>query len=297
MSTASRPTLLVAGASGQLGRRVLELLLEKGAGTVIATTRTPEKLADLAAKGVDVRKAAFSEPSSLPAAFEGADRMLLISTNDLANRRTEQRAAVEAGIAAGVKHVVYTSGPAVRPDPTNPLIDSHYFTEVAMAASPVGWTALRNNIYAEITLMGLPHAIATGQLFTATGKGGRSYVTREDCARAAAAALAADFDGQRILDVSGPAAVTQDELAALASEISGRPVVHVPVPAPDLVAGLTAAGLPAAYAAVLAALDVDASQGYHAVVTPAVEDLTGRAPTPIREFLLANRAALAPKAG
>ena len=287
----SKPALLVAGASGHLGRRVIELLLESGAGPVIATTRTPEKLADLDAGGVDVRKAAFAEPASLAAAFRGAGRMLLVSTNDLPNRRKEQRAAVEAAVTAGVKHVVYTSAPAARPDPANPLIDSHFWTEQALAASPVGWTVLRNNIYAEITLMGLPRAVATGQLFTATGNGGRSYVTREDCARAAAAALASDFDGQRIVDVTGPEAVTQDALAALVSEISGRTVVHVPVSAADLIAGMTAAGLPAPIASVLAAFDVDAAEGYHAMVTPVVAALTGRAPTPLRDFLAANRAA------
>lgn len=288
----SKPRLLVAGASGHLGRRVVELLLEAGAGPVIATTRTPEKLADLAAKGVEVRRAALAEPASLPAAFAGADRLLLISTNDLPNRRKEQVAAVEAAVAAGVKHVVYTSAPAARPDPANPLIDSHFWTEQALAASPIGWTALRNNIYAEIALLGLPRAVATGQLFTATGSGGRSYVTREDCARAAAAALASGFDGERILDVTGPEAVTQDQLAALVTELTGKNVVHVPLPAADLIAGMTAAGLPAPIASVLAAFDIDAAEGYHALVTPVVKDLTGRAPTPLRDFLAANRAAL-----
>jgi NAD(P)H dehydrogenase (quinone) len=292
----SKPALLVAGASGHLGRRVIELLLESGAGPVIATTRTPDKLADLAAKGVDVRQAAFAEPASLAPAFKGAGRMLLVSTNDLPNRRKEQRAAVEAAVAVGVKHIVYTSAPAARPDPANPLIDSHFWTEQALAQSPIGWTVLRNNIYAEIALLGLPRAVATGQLFTATGNGGRSYVTREDCARAAAAALASDFDGERILDVTGPEAVTQDQLAALVSEISGRTVVHVPVPATNLIAGMMAAGLPAPIASVLAAFDVDAAQGYHALVTPVVNDLAGRAPTPLRDFLTANRAALVPAA-
>jgi uncharacterized protein YbjT (DUF2867 family) len=97
--------------------------------------------------------------------------------------------------------------------------NDHYWTEQALAASPLGWTVLRNNIYAETILMGLPPAVASGQLFTAARNGGRNYVTREDCARAAAAALTSDFGGRRILDVTGPEPVTQDEIAAIAGEM------------------------------------------------------------------------------
>ena len=296
MTAATRPTLLVAGASGHFGRRVVELLLDAEAGPIIATTRTPEKIADLAAKGVDVRKADFTAPASLPAAFKGADRMLLISGVDLATRLGQHKAAIAAATAAGVRHIVYTSAPAARPDPENPLIDSHYWTEQALAASPLGWTVLRNNIYAEMTLMGLPRAVATGQLFTATGTGGRSYVTREDAARTAAAALASDFAGRRILDVTGPEPVTQDALAALAAEITGQKVVHVALSADDLAKGLAAAGLPPVYVAGLTAFDVDAARGYHAIVAPTVKDLTGREPTSVRDFHAPPPAARVPAA-
>jgi len=100
-----KPTLLVTGASGQLGRRVVELLLDAKAGRVIATTRTPEKLASLAARGAEIRRADFADPASLRAAFGGADRLLLISTGDLfplGLRLGQQRAAVAAAVAAGV---------------------------------------------------------------------------------------------------------------------------------------------------------------------------------------------------
>jgi len=288
--------LLVTGASGNLGRRVVELLLEADAGEVIATTRRPEKLADLAARGVDVRRADFDDPASLARAFEGADRLLLVSTDalDVPGRRLRQhRNAVAAAKKAGVRHVVYTSAPAPHPTPESSLIDDHFWTEQALAASGLQWTILRDNIYAEIILLGLPHAVATGQLVTATETGARSYVTREDCARTAAAALAS-ASGRQILDVTGPAAVTQAELAAIASALTGRAVTHVSVEPAALRDGLLAAGMPPATADALGAFDVAAAEGRHAVVAPTVKALTGREPTPVDDFLAANRAVLLP---
>jgi NAD(P)H dehydrogenase (quinone) len=288
-------TLLVTGANGQLGRRVVELLLEKPAGRLVAVTRNPEKLADLAKRGVDVRKGDFDDPASLKDVFAGVDRALLISTDAVGRpggRKQQHQAAVAAAAAAGVTHLVYTSSPAPHPDDAFLVADDHYWTEQAIAASPVGWTILRNNLYAEVAQGGLVQAAASGKLFTATHGGGRSYVTRDDCARAAAAALAASFDGRRILDVTGPAAVTQAELAAMASAITGRSIEPVDVSYDALVDGMVKACLPKALAGAYAGFDRDTAFGYYAVVTPVVEDLTGRAPTPLRSFLEQNRAAL-----
>jgi NAD(P)H dehydrogenase (quinone) len=278
-------TLLVTGASGHLGRRVVEILLEKKAGTVIAGTRDPARVADLAQKGAEVRVIDFDKPETLAEGLKGVDRLLLISTNALQTRKEQQRRLVEAAAKAGVKHVVYTSAPA--PRPSNSLVaDSHYWTEQALAASTIpGWTVLRNNIYAEIILMGLANALKSGQLYTATGKAGRNYVTRDDCAAVAAAALGDDFDGKRILDVTGPAPVTQEEIAALASVLAGKTVTHVPLPPDALRQGMIGAGLPDFYADALVAFDVDATEGYHAITTPTVKDFAGRAPTSVKAFL------------
>ncbi|MEO5728244.1 MAG: NAD(P)H-binding protein, partial [Byssovorax sp.] len=143
-------TLLVTGASGQLGRRVVELLLEAKAGTVVAATRDPAKLADLAARGVLVRKADFDDEGSLAEAFAGVDRLLLISTDSLVrpgHRLAQHQAAVRAAVSAGVGHIVYTSF-------TNPGVESpitvapdHRLTEEAIAATKLGFTILRNNLY------------------------------------------------------------------------------------------------------------------------------------------------------
>jgi NAD(P)H dehydrogenase (quinone) len=292
--TTQRPRLLVTGAGGHLGRRVVELLLDAGAD-VIATSRDPSKLADLAARGAEVRRADFDDVASLDTAFAGADRLLLVSTDALGApglRITQHRAAVAAAERAGVRHIAYTSAPSPRPEAAGGVIDDHFWTEQAIAATGLDWTFLRHALYADLVLMSGPQAIASGRLFSATGEGGRSYVTREDCARADAGALLTAA-GREILDVTGPAAITQDELAALLSEVSGKPVAHTALDAASLKAGLLAAGLPPFMADVLVTFDVEASQGYHAVVTDAVQRLGGVAPTSLRGFLEANRAALA----
>lgn len=295
MSANHPRTLLVTGASGQLGRRVIELLLEANAGHVIAATRSPDKLADLAARGVEVRKADFDAPSSLADAFAGVDRLLLISTDVLDGtdrRQVQHRNAVKAAEQAGVKHVLYTS--ITRPEPGSPIAiaPDHYATEQALAASSLDWTSLRNNVYTDMFLQSLPRAVATGQLVAAAGDGGAVYVTREDCARAAAAALAAHDSGRITLDITGPAIVTHAELARILSAITERPVTYVPVAPEAIVAGMVAAGLPEFVARLLVTFDIGIAQGTLAVASSTVADLTGKAPQSVADFLIANRDAL-----
>jgi NAD(P)H dehydrogenase (quinone) len=295
MTVIHRQTLLVTGASGHLGRRVIELLLEANAGHVIATTRTPDKLADLAARGVEVRQADFDDPSSLVAAFAGADRLLLISTDAVDGtdrRQVQHRNAVKAADQAGVKHVLYTS--LTRPEPGSPILlaPDHHATEQALADSSLDWTLLRNNVYTDLFLMSLPHAVATGQLVAAAGTGAVGFVTREDCARAAAAALASQSSGRTTLDITGPALLTRAELAQIVSAITERPVAYVPVTAEAMVAGMVAAGLPQFVAELLVSFEVATAEGQLAVVSSAVADLTGKAPQSVGEFLAANREAL-----
>jgi NAD(P)H dehydrogenase (quinone) len=291
----SSTNLLVTGAGGQLGRRVVELLLEANAGHVIAATRAPEKLAPLAARGVEVRAADFGDPASLRTAFAGADRMLLISTGDLfplGRRLAQHRAAVAAAVEANVKHVVYTSGPAPYPVAGGGLIDDHFWTEVALYSSPLEWTILRHQLYAETQIGAISQAAGSGQLFSSMGKMGSNYVAREDCARTDAAALASDFSGRRVLDVTGPGPVTQDEVAAIGSELTGKPIRYVPITADAQREALAKAGLPPFLIDALARFQLAGAQGHLAITAPTVEALTGKPPVALRDFLTAHRAAL-----
>ena len=288
-------TLLVTGASGHLGRRVIELLLEANVDHIIATTRSPEKLADLTKQGVEVRSADFDQPGTLATAFAGADRLLLISTDALmvpGQRLAQHRAAVAAAAEAGVKHVVYTSLINPEPGATVAIAGDHYGTEQALASSPLDWTSLRNNIYTETLLMNLPRAIASGQLMAAAGDGGVGYVTREDCAGAAAAALTATTSGQTTLDITGPEVVTYADLAQIASDISGRQVSYINVPLEAIVNGMVGAGIPQGMAEAFATFQTATAKGELAVATDAVTKLTGTPPQSVRDFLLAHKEAL-----
>lgn len=290
MSQFKDQTLLVTGAAGQFGRLAVDELLARGATKLVAGTRDPAKLADLAARGIEVRRVDFDD-ADLAAAFAGIDRMLLISTDAIGKRVDQQARAAEAAAAAGVKHVVYTSAPAPRPNPGSGVAPDHYWTEQAIVATGVDYTFLRNHIYAEISLLGAGSAIGSGQLFDATDGKGRNYVTRADAARAAAGALLS-AEGKSIHDVTGPAPVTQQELATLFSQLSGKPVTRIGLSPSDLRGGMIAAGFPEGMADVMVAFDTDAANGFHAIATDAVERFSGRKPEALGDFLAARRAQL-----
>jgi NAD(P)H dehydrogenase (quinone) len=290
----SKP-LLVTGAGGQLGRRVIDILLAQGAGPLIAVTRNPDKAADLRARGVEVRRGDFDAPGSLADAFAGAGRALIISTDavDPPDRRLPQHEnAVAAAAKAGVEHVVYTSAPKASASSVVAVVPDHYATEQALEHSGLGYTVLRNNLYAELLLMSLPRAISTGRHVTATAEGATAYLSREDCARAAAAALAASFTGRRVLEITGTAAVTQRELAQIASELTGKPIHYVPIPRAALEEGMRQAGLPGPLASIYGSFDEGAAQGAFDVVTSAVQELTGKPAEDVRSFLARHKDAL-----
>lgn len=290
--------ILVTGASGKLGRRVIELLVEAGVGRVIAATRNPDVIRDLAARGVEVRKADFDQaPTELAKVFTGADRMLLISTDAVdrpGHRFEQQKRAIDGAVRTSVKHIVYTSLSNVTPGSPVLIANDHLHTEQALEASGLGFTALRNNLYADLLLMSLPAAIKSRKMFAAADDGGAAYVTREDCARAAAAALLDEFDGKRRFEITGPAVVTYSELAALASELSGTNVVHIPVTEEGLIAGMIQGGLPEPIARLMVSFDSGMKSGLFGPATDAVKVLTGQDPTSVSAFLQANKSALLP---
>jgi NAD(P)H dehydrogenase (quinone) len=290
MTDFANSTLLVTGAGGHLGRAVVEELLARGATKVVAGTRNTADLADLASRGVEVRHLDFDDAASLASGFAGVDRALIISTL-AANRAAHQAAAVSAAKAAGASYLAYTSAPNARPNADAGGITDHFWTEVAIAASGLDFTLLRNHIYADMTIVGAAPALASGQLFDATSGKGRNYVTRADAARTAAGALLS-AKGKEVVDVTGPAPVTQEEVAALYTSLTGKPVARVGLTGEQLLGGLQSAGVPSFMAQLLVAFDLDAAAGFHSVTTDAVERYSGRKPTSLTDFLNANKAAL-----
>jgi len=298
MANPNSSTLLVTGASGHLGRRVLELLLadpQHAGRKLIALTRTPEKLSALAARGVEVRAASFDDADSLTTAFRGAARALIVSTDalDRPGRRIEQhRNAVQAAKLSGVEHLVYTSLTHCEPSSLVTLARDHWGTESSLHESELPYTVLRNNMYTDYLLTSLRHALKSGQIVNAYAAGKVSYVTREDCARAAASALSRSFHGRAVLDITGPRAITQLDLAALATELSGTRIEYVAVDAATAVANYLASGLPAPIAELLVSFERSAAAGQLALECSAVQELTGSPPSSVKQFLLEQRGAL-----
>ena len=284
---------IVTGASGQLGRQVIDNLIAAGAGPIIAVSRSPEKLADLADKGVQARKGDFNDPASLGAAFAGGKRLLIISTDDLepGKRLAAHKNAIAAAAKEGITHIVYTS--LTNPVEESPITFSkdHSDTEALIKGTGASYTILRNNLYTDLVLMGGGQSIGMGQHFAAAAEGTTGYVTRADCARAAAAALMQET-GSSVLDITGPAAITQSDVAAILSEISGKDVPYIPISTDDLVQAMIGAGLPKFMAKVFASFDEAMAKDYLSVATGDLEKLTGQAGQSARDFLIANKAAL-----
>ncbi|THD49028.1 MAG: KR domain-containing protein [Bradyrhizobium sp.] len=290
---AASPTFLVTGASGQLGRRVVEHLLATRAGTIIAASRDPAKLAALAAKGAQTRRIDFDDAASLDAALKGVDRLLIISTDDVltpGRRLRQQTAAVEAAARAKVGHVVYTSMPHPEPGSLIPFAPDHYGTEQALAKSALPHTILRVSWYVENLLRALPSVFASGKWYSAAGEGKLANIARDDVARAAASALVKAPGG--VFNLTGPDLLTTRQIAALVAEVFDKKIEFISVNDEQLLAGLLAAGLPKPIAELTVAFDANTRAGKVDLVTDAVEKLTGQKPIRLRDAIAALKPAL-----
>jgi NAD(P)H dehydrogenase (quinone) len=289
---------LVTGASGKLGRGVIDSLIAEQKippNQIIAITRKPEGLGDLAAKGVQVRAGSFDDEAGLAKAFAGAKRLLIISTDALGEpglRLAQHKRAVAAAEKAGVEHVLYTSLPNAERSQIS-FAPDHLGTEEAIAAGKFkGWTILRNNWYYENLFYSLPHAIASGTLYTAAGEGKIAHLARADLARAAAAALAAKDTGKKTYTLSGSVARSTAEIARLVSAAVGKPIKVVQVPLEGLIKGMTGSGMPEALARVFASFDASIAAGELSGNSADYKALSGKEPQDFESWLKANAGAL-----
>ncbi|ACI59558.1 NmrA family protein (plasmid) [Rhizobium leguminosarum bv. trifolii WSM2304] len=290
-------TLLVTGAAGHLGRLVLDNLLASGTepSRIIAVSRDTAKLADYAAKGVQTRKADFEDSASLDAAFAGADRILIISTDalDEAGKRLRQHlAAVAAAKKAGAKHILYTSMP--NPETSViPFAPDHLGTENAIKATGIPYTILRNGWYMENLFLSLPHALSTGQWFTSTGEGRLAHISRADIAAATAAALAATSSESVTYTLTGAKSLNTAEIASLVTTATGKPLQVIQITDEQLAGGLEAAGLPGFMIPVIVSFDTNTREDHISLVTDDAVTLSGKPLTTLSSFLDTNKAALA----
>jgi len=292
------PKLVVTGANGNVGRQVVAQLLRDGATNVVAASRNPEQLTELKNLGADLVHADFDEPDTLDAAFSGARRVLIISTNALGvpgQRLRQHKAAVDAATRAGMDRIVYTSMANPEPGSPIPFAPDHLETERAVRESGVPFTILRPNWYMESLLISLPQALVSGQWYSAAGGGRTAYVARADVSRTAAACLLGELSENEVIDVSGPAALTVADVAAIANSVLDANINVIEVSAEQLAGGLASGGIPGPLAELLVAMDLNTKIGRMDVVSDAVERLTGRPPQSVRDFIEENRAALKPE--
>ena len=253
--------IAITGASGQLGRLVIEnLLKEIKPSRLIAIVRNPEKVADLKALGVEVRKADYSHAETLPAALQGIEKLLLISSSEIGHRRAHHANVIEAAKGAGVPLIVYTS--ALHADTTPlPLALEHRETEAILAASGIPYVILRNGWYTENYTASIPVALQHGAFLGCAGDGKIASAARADYAAAAAKVLLSDNLQGQVYELAGDSAYTLSELAQEISKQSGKNVVYKNLSQHEYKDVLLGAGLPEPLARLLAESDTGAAQG------------------------------------
>ena len=300
MST-SQPRILVTGASGNFGSLVLKYLTDTyhyRPSQIIATSRNPEKLSQWADKGVEVRKADFADPSTLVEAFNGADKVLFVSTDSAVDdvRLQQHNAAVAALEEAGVPSVIYTSMP--EPDISAvSFAHVHLSTENAIKQSVKNWTILRNAWYFENLLFTIPGAVASGTLYSAAGKGAISYISRSDLARAAAAVLVAESGYENeTLTVTGAEALTSEVIVEHVSEQLGKSISVVQVSTEAIIQGAVSHGLPQIVGELFASFDAATLAGHLGVITSDYQRTVGEKPQAFVEWLKENASLFIPRA-
>ncbi|WP_329489258.1 SDR family oxidoreductase [Kitasatospora sp. NBC_01246] len=276
---------VVTGATGQLGRLVVEgLLAEVPAGEVAVVVRSAEKAADLAARGVTVRVADYDRPESLAGSFAAGDRVLLISGSEVGRRIPQHTAVIEAARAAGVALLAYTSAPGVA---TFRLADEHKATEAAIRESGLPFSFLRNGWYTENYLGDAAGTVARGVVIGSAGQGRVATAPRADYAAAAVAVLLGEGDegghADTVYELSGDVAWSLSELAAELARVSGRPVEHREVTPAEHRAVLVGAGLPEGFADVLVDVDAGIARGELAGTPGDLARLIGRPTVPLAE--------------
>lgn len=278
--------IVVTGATGHLGRHVLDGLLDRvPAGQVVAVVRDRDKAAPIAARGVGLHLADYTTPSTLDGLFTEDDRVLLISGSEVGKDRVAQHTAViDAARAGGVGLLAYTSAPG---DLTAALGDDHRGTERALLASGLPYVLLRNGWYTEVYTEALAPVLEHGAIVQAAGEGRVASAARADYAAAAVAVLTGDGHENRTYELSGDTAWSFAEYAAELSRQTGREIAYTPVTADAYADILTGAGLPEGLATILADVGVSIEKGELAATSGDLSRLIGRPTTPLADSVAA----------
>ena len=277
--------IAITGATGHLGQLTLtELLKTVPASQLVAIVRNPAKAEALAQQGVTVRQAEYGDQAALTAALEGVEKLLLISSSEVGQRAVQHRNVINAAKSAGVKFIAYTSLLHADRSPLGLHVE-HVETEQYLAASGIPYALLRNGWYSENYLASAPAALAHGVFIGSAGEGKIASATRADYAAAAAKVISSEGHAGKVYELAGDEAWTLSDLAAELSKQSGKPVVYQNLSEADFAAALKGAGLPDAFANLLADSDVGAAKGGLFDDSRTLSTLIGRPTTPIRDSI------------
>lgn len=275
--------IAITGATGQLGRLVIgQLLKTVPAAQLVALVRNPSKAADLAALGITVRAADYTDAASFDRALAGVDKLLLISSSEVGRRVAQHHNVIEAAKRAGVRTLVYTSLLHADTSPLS-LAPEHVETEALVKASGIPWVVLRNGWYTENYTVSVPAAVVHGAFAGSAGDGRIASAARLDYAEAAAVVLTRPVASGTVHELAGDTAYTLTELAAEISRQTGKPIPYANLPEATYRDILLKAGLPEVLAAGLASWDVDASNGALFDDGRQLSRLIGRPTTPLAE--------------
>ncbi|WP_171965650.1 SDR family oxidoreductase [Cronobacter sakazakii] len=253
--------IAITGATGQLGQRVIDTLLNTvAAQEIVAIVRNPAKAAALSARGVQVRAADYNDAAALTAALAGVEKLLLISSSEVGQRATQHRNVIDAAKTAGVKLIAYTSLLHADRSPLG-LAEEHVATEKMLADAGIPYVLLRNGWYTENYLASVPPALEHGVFIGSAGDGKIASASRQDYAEAAVKVLTLDNQAGRVYELAGDHAWTLRDLTALLSKETGKTVAYQNLSEADFAAALTGAGLPEGFAKLLADSDIGASKG------------------------------------
>jgi NAD(P)H dehydrogenase (quinone) len=279
-------TILVTGATGNLGRLIIESLLERGASpqSIVAGVRDVAKAADLSALGVAVAVVDYDRPATVAAALDGVDTVVLVSSSEVGRRVPQHQVVIDAAKAAGVTKFVYTSASQA---PTSDLVlaPEHKATEELIHASGLPFTILRNGWYTENYGQSVDQAKATGSFVGSVGDGLVSSASRTDYAEAAAVVLTTDGHEGKAYELAGDVAWSHNELAQAIGEVVGREVVYQDLSPEEHLKALLAAGLDEGTAGFVVALDGNTRDGLLADTSGDLGRLIGRPTTPLVEGL------------
>lgn len=278
--------ILVTGATGKLGSKVVESLLKSvPANNLVVSVRYPEKAKDLRKRGVEVRQGDFDRPETLDDAFTGIDRLLIISADGDNETRIHQHAnAVQAAERTGVKFIAYTSI-ANATESKNLMAPPHIATEAAIIKTGIPYSFLRNNWYLENEVGSIQGVIAGSPWVTSAGEGKVGWALQQDYADAAAAVLAGNGHENTVYEISGPL-LTQEELASALGNVLGKEVPVQQVSDEKYAEIMKGIGLPDFVIPIVVGIQESIRNGSLAVESNDFEKVLGRPVTPINEALI-----------